>query len=73
MEHRGACGGDGISGDGAGVMTQIPWRLFAEFATEACPRPGVGMVFLPREAARREAVQAVVERVCAANDLEFAG
>ena len=30
MEHRGACGGDGISGDGAGIMTQIPWQLFAE-------------------------------------------
>jgi len=21
MEHRGACGGDGVSGDGAGIMT----------------------------------------------------
>jgi glutamate synthase domain-containing protein 1 len=27
MEHRGACGGDGKSGDGAGIMTQIPWKI----------------------------------------------
>ncbi len=33
MEHRGACGGDGVSGDGAGVMTQIPWKLLQEFTS----------------------------------------
>lgn len=30
MEHRGACSADNISGDGAGIMTQIPWDLFKE-------------------------------------------
>ena len=30
MEHRGACGGDGVSGDGAGIMTQIPWKLLSD-------------------------------------------
>ncbi len=28
MEHRGACSADDISGDGAGVMTKLPWKLF---------------------------------------------
>ena len=28
MEHRGACSADGISGDGAGVMTTVPGGLF---------------------------------------------
>lgn len=28
MEHRGACSADDVSGDGAGVMTKIPWGLF---------------------------------------------
>lgn len=28
MEHRGACSSDNVSGDGAGLMTKIPWELF---------------------------------------------
>jgi glutamate synthase domain-containing protein 1 len=27
MEHRGGCGADSDSGDGAGLMTKIPWQL----------------------------------------------
>ena len=73
MEHRGACGGDGESGDGAGVMTQIPWKLFSEYRSENCPKPGVGMVFLPRDETRRNAVKEVIESVCAANELDFLG
>lgn len=30
MEHRGACSADDDSGDGAGLMTQIPWKLLAK-------------------------------------------
>ena len=30
LEHRGALGGDGASGDGAGILTQIPQRFFAQ-------------------------------------------
>jgi glutamate synthase (ferredoxin) len=73
MEHRGACGGDGISGDGAGVMTQIPWKLFKEYRSESCSRPGVGMVFLPRDKERRESVMKLIEEVCTANELELLG
>lgn len=73
MEHRGACGGDGISGDGAGIMTQIPWKLFSEYRSDHCPQPGVGMVFLPQEASRREKVKEVIQRVCEANELHFLG
>ena len=73
MEHRGACGGDGVSGDGAGIMTQIPWQLFAEYRSDDCPQPGVGMVFLPQDQARRDAVKQVIERVCEKNELQFVG
>lgn len=73
MEHRGACGGDGESGDGAGIMTQIPWKLFDEFRSDDCPKPGLGMIFLPRDPSRREQLQKVVEDVCQANELEFVG
>nr|WCH55484.1 glutamate synthase [Hypnea pseudomusciformis] len=27
MEHRGGCSADGVSGDGSGIMTQIPWKI----------------------------------------------
>ena len=30
MEHRGACSADDDSGDGAGLMTQIPWKLLKQ-------------------------------------------
>mmetsp|Transcript_15929 Transcript_15929/g.24801 ORF Transcript_15929/g.24801 Transcript_15929/m.24801 type:complete len:1699 (-) Transcript_15929:113-5209(-) len=73
MEHRGACGGDGISGDGAGIMTQIPWKLYDEYRSESCPQPGVGQIFLPQSEERREKVKEVIEQVCAANELEFLG
>jgi glutamate synthase (ferredoxin) len=73
MEHRGACGGDSISGDGAGIMTQIPWKLFEEYRSENYPQPGVGMIFLPRDEARRNAVKKRIEAVCIANELDFLG
>ena len=73
MEHRGACGGDGVSGDGAGIMTQIPWKLFDEFRSENCPQPGVGMIFLPQSEDRRNKVKDMIESVCKANELDFLG
>jgi glutamate synthase (ferredoxin) len=30
MEHRGGCSADNDSGDGAGIMTQVPWKLFKQ-------------------------------------------
>ena len=58
MEHRGGCGGDGDSGDGAGVLCGIPWsyleEVWAEAAAAKSAARGLGMVFLPAEAAKRE-------------------
>jgi glutamate synthase (ferredoxin) len=73
MEHRGACGGDNVSGDGAGIMTQIPWKLFDEYRSDECAKPGVGFVFLPRDEKRREAVKEVMKTVCESNELGFIG
>jgi glutamate synthase (ferredoxin) len=53
VEHRGACSADRDSGDGAGVMTAIPWSLFQPWlsahnaAVLDLASVGVGMVFLP--------------------------
>ncbi len=55
LTHRGAVSADGKTGDGAGVLTQIPHRLFKKILSEwkvALARDedlGVGMIFLPRE------------------------
>ena len=56
LTHRGACGCDPLTGDGAGILVQVPDAfLRRECAAEriALPAPGtygVGMVFLPEEA-----------------------
>jgi glutamate synthase (ferredoxin) len=73
MEHRGACGGDGVSGDGAGIMTQIPWKLLSDYKSENSPLPGVGMIFLPNNEERRRAVKTMIENICKANELDFLG
>jgi glutamate synthase (ferredoxin) len=55
LEHRGGCSADQDSGDGAGLMTAIPWNLlqswFAErqIAMPPTDQLGVGMVFLPQD------------------------
>jgi glutamate synthase (ferredoxin) len=54
MEHRGGCSADQDSGDGAGIMTAIPWSLLEEwFTVQGIPNDeqgniGVGMIFLPQ-------------------------
>jgi glutamate synthase (ferredoxin) len=53
LTHRGACGCDPLTGDGAGILTQIPHELFAVRAAElgiTLPSPGdygLGTMFLP--------------------------
>lgn len=64
MEHRGGCGSDNDSGDGAGILTAIPWAILSEWATEfgvSLPdreRTAVGMLFL--EPATATAVQTAI-------------
>jgi len=54
-------------------MTQIPWKLFGEYRSEDSLQPGVGMIFLPKNEERRQAVMKMIESVCTANELEFLG
>jgi glutamate synthase (NADPH/NADH) large chain len=68
LDHRGAVGADPLMGDGAGILIQIPDDfLRAEMAKQGVTLPrvgdyGVGMVFLPQEAASRLACQEEIER-----------
>src|SRR5438067_13319059 len=61
LTHRGAVSADGKSGDGAGILTQIPYGFFgAELERLGLPVPAegdlaVGMLFLPgRDADARD-------------------
>ena len=68
LTHRGAVGADPKASDGAGILIQIPDRLFRdELAKQGVKLPpigqyGVGMVFLPREPASRLACEYEIER-----------
>ncbi len=66
LQHRGAAGADEITGDGAGMLLQIPHEFFAAEADRlglALPEPGryaVGMVFAPTAADARGRCEAIL-------------
>ncbi len=50
MEHRGGCGGDSDSGDGAGILCSIPWTFLdkeLQLNTKTFEKRGLGMIFMP--------------------------
>ncbi len=53
MTHRGAIGADGKTGDGCGVLMQLPVPFFRAWAAQArlhlTPQFAVGMVFMPKD------------------------
>ena len=69
LEHRGACGCDPLTGDGAGLLMQIPHEFLrkeAEALRFVLPAPGeygVGMVFMPLDVAKRNACEEIFERI----------
>lgn len=69
MEHRGGQGSEPNSGDGAGIMLQIPHRFFKKEATKLgfnLPEPGhygVGMIFLSQDPTIREAHEAKLQSI----------
>jgi glutamate synthase (NADPH/NADH) large chain len=72
MTHRGAEGADKTTGDGAGIMIQIP-PLFNELVP-GLPQPGqygTGLVFLPQKPEEAEYCQTVLERTLHAEGLEL--
>ena len=73
MEHRGGCGGDSDSGDGAGVLCEIPWTYLRTIWPEAADAKGLGMMFLPTDAERRQQARQFFEAEAIALGLQFAG
>ncbi|MAW09043.1 MAG: glutamate synthase large subunit [Flavobacteriaceae bacterium TMED200] len=57
LEHRGAVSADGKTGDGAGILIEIPHEFFSNSVSFKLPNPNnyaVGMVFLPQKKNQRE-------------------
>src|SRR6185437_1481987 len=76
LTHRGACGCDPETGDGAGILIQIPHEFFARelpFALPEAGKYGVGMVFLPVEPQQRLICEGIVERVAQEEGLSVLG
>ena len=77
LAHRGAIDADSVTGDGAGVLTQIPYPLFRKYLrAEGLPVPedrdlGVGVLFLPQDPALKFQSKAFFEAAIAAEGLTF--
>jgi glutamate synthase (NADPH/NADH) large chain len=79
MEHRGACGCEPNTGDGAGVLIQVPHEFFLDECTKlGLDLPpygeyGVGMVFFPKDEKLREECRAILNRNIKKLKLELIG
>ena len=79
MEHRGACGCENNTGDGAGILIQMPHAfLYDECLKKGVKLPafgkyGVGMVFLPQEVRWREECRSIIEQASARLDIPILG
>jgi glutamate synthase domain-containing protein 2/glutamate synthase domain-containing protein 1/glutamate synthase domain-containing protein 3 len=79
LAHRGACGCDPLTGDGAGILTQIPHEFMASKCRELgfeLPGPGeygMGLAFLPNDAAERTWCQQRFEQIVAEEGLRLLG
>src|SRR5215211_5421870 len=65
LEHRGAEGADVRTGDGAGILTQMPDAFFRGVVDFELPPPGrygVGVCFLPHDETHRDQIEQLVER-----------
>jgi len=76
LDHRGAKGSDPGTGDGAGILTQMPDALFrasCEFELPALGSYAAGLVFLPGDPAARASARAHVARLAAEEGLSVLG
>lgn len=79
LEHRGATAGDAKTGDGAGVLLQLPDAFLREQCTAlkislpALGQYGVGIIFMPQDLNAREACQRIVRQATKDEGLAFLG
>src|SRR5260370_28564244 len=78
LQHRGACGCEDNTGDGAGILMQVPHKFLTKAAAEigiSLP-PGAGgwgrgMIFLPRDPAERRFCEEAFERLTSEDGQKF--
>ncbi|MBI3248654.1 MAG: glutamate synthase large subunit [Deltaproteobacteria bacterium] len=79
LDHRGACGCEENTGDGAGILLQVPHAFFQEACAGlgfALPKPGhygVGMLFLPIEREQRRQCEQILEDIVRSEGQEVIG
>ncbi len=79
MEHRGATGAEADTGDGAGILVQVPDRFLRAVAADhgiTLPPAGAyaaGLAFLPADATDAEKAKAAIEGIVAEEGLRALG
>ena len=79
LDHRGACGSEVNTGDGAGILIQIPHEFLTEAAKSAritlppAGQYGVGMIYLPPDARQRRKVEQAFEKIINSEGQDFLG
>ena len=79
LDHRGACGCEPNTGDGAGILMQMPDRFLRSVCAPLgieLPAPfhyGVGMVFTSPEATERNAARHILEKILVEEGVELLG
>jgi glutamate synthase (NADPH/NADH) large chain len=76
LEHRGAVGSDAGTGDGAGILTQLPDKFLRSVSPTELPAKGkyaAGLVFLPLDDAERLAIEAKFATLATEENLQVLG
>jgi glutamate synthase (ferredoxin) len=77
--HRGACGCEANTGDGAGILIQMPDRFLRKeaqalgFALPGAGDYGAGLVFLPRDPGERHVIETLIRRILDEEHLTLLG
>jgi glutamate synthase (ferredoxin) len=79
LDHRGACGCEENTGDGAGILMQVPHGFFSEaceglgFQLPDAAEYGVGIVFLPDHREQRRRFEKIIEQMIVAEGQRVLG
>ncbi|MDV3000684.1 MAG: Ferredoxin-dependent glutamate synthase 1 [Chroococcopsis gigantea SAG 12.99] len=78
LDHRGACGCEANSGDGAGILIPLPHKFFkkvtaAKFDLPSAGQYGVGHIYTAPDSQSRQKSCEIFEKMCAEEGLEVLG